>query len=221
MKARLTELNQKEILSYLGYGGQELTQELLAQIQNGIEQVQKTATPLLVYRRIEISEGQIKGFPMEGEDIRNLLAPCREGILMAATLGTQVERLIMRAQVTNMADAVILDACASAAIENVCDHFEWDLRDRLEQEGYYLTDRFSPGYGDLPLHTQQALCEALDTVRRIGLTVTDRDLMVPGKSVRAILGISEKPQTRRKRGCDTCSLFWDCSYRKEGMTCHG
>ena len=140
---------------------------------------------------------------------------------MAVTLGPGIERLLMRREVTDMADAVILDACASAAVENVCDHFEFDLRDALKGEGLYLTDRFSPGYGDLPLDAQARLCAALDTARRIGLTVSSNYIMVPRKSVTAILGISERPQPLRRRGCEVCSLFLTCPYRKEGVSCHG
>lgn len=99
-----------------------------------------------------------------------ILSGCQEAILLAVTLGPQIEQLLMRREVTDMADALIMDACASAAIENVCDHFEFDLREQLKREGKFLTDRFSPGYGDLPLHTQRRLCEALNTARRIGLT---------------------------------------------------
>jgi cobalamin-dependent methionine synthase I len=126
----------------------------------------------------------------------------------------------MRREVTDMADAVIMDACASVAVENVCDHFEFDLRRQLEGEGQYLTDRYSPGYGDLPLNCQSRLCDALDAQRRIGLTVTASSIMVPRKSVTAILGISDRPQTLRKRGCEVCSLFLTCPYRKEGIRCH-
>lgn len=221
MEARLTELNRNEILLYLGHRGQELTPEISAQIDRCAERVRQASRPMLVYRRLPVLAGQVSGFPMEGKDIAALLAPCREAVLMAVTLGAQLERLLMRAEVTDMADAVIMDACASAAIENVCDHFEFDLRDQLQEEGLYLTDRFSPGYGDLPLDTQGAFCEALNTVRRIGLTVTPNHIMVPRKSVTAVLGISEQPQTLRRRGCEVCSLFLHCSYRKEGTTCHG
>nr|MCR5785210.1 methionine synthase [Eubacterium sp.] len=91
---------------------------------------------------------------------------------------------------------------------------------KAESGGLYLTDRFSPGYGDLPLNTQNALCEALNTSRRIGLTVTKNHLLIPRKSVTAIMGISSVPVTLRKRGCETCSMFLDCDYRKDGITCN-
>lgn len=186
-----------------------------------MEEIARAAEPRLVYRRLALAGGAIPGLPLAGEDIQGLLAESREAVLMAVTLGPGIERLLMRREVTDMADAVILDACASAAVENVCDHFEFDLRDALKGEGLYLTDRFSPGYGDLPLDAQARLCAALDTARRIGLTVSSNYIMVPRKSVTAILGISERPQPLRRRGCEVCSLFLTCPYRKEGVSCHG
>lgn len=221
MQARLTQLNYQEILMYLGHRGQECPMELEKQIHRCMEEVTKAAEPRLVYRFLPVREGQIQGFPLEGKDMQELLADCQQAVLMAVTLGPQVEQLLMRREVTNMADAVIMDACASTAVENVSDHFEFDLREQLEQEGKYLTDRFSPGYGDLPLHMQARFCDALNTGRRIGLTVTPNDIMIPRKSVTAILGISDRPQKLRKRGCEVCSMFMTCPYRKEGGSCHG
>lgn len=221
MEARLTELNFNEILMYLGHRGQDIPPEMEGQIRRCMDLVTEAAQPRLVYRRLKLEAGVIPGLPLEGEDMRRLLSDCQEAVLMAVTLGPRVEQLLMRSEVTDMADAVIMDACASTAVENVCDHFEFDLRDQLKGEGRYLSDRFSPGYGDLPLNTQPRLCAALDTVRRIGLTVSPNYIMVPRKSVTAILGISDRPQPLRKRGCEVCSMFRTCPYRKEGISCHG
>lgn len=221
MEARLTELNYNEILLYLGHRGQNITPEVERQIRRCIAEVMSAAQPRLVWRRIPLENGEIPGLPLAGEDIRAVLHDCQQAVLMAATLGPAVERLLMRREVTNMADAVIMDACASTAIENVCDHFEFDLREQVEAEGLFLSDRFSPGYGDLPLDTQPRLCAALDTARRIGLTVSSNYIMIPRKSVSAILGISGKKQELRPRGCEVCSMFLTCPYRKEGHTCHG
>jgi hypothetical protein len=85
--------------------------------------------------------------------------------------------------------------------------------------GLYFTDRFSPGYGDLPLSLQPALTSLLDTSRQIGLTLTDSLILLPRKSVTAVLGLAHKPQTKRFRGCAYCSMFASCAYRKAGKTC--
>lgn len=220
MQARLTELNDNEILLYLGYRGQEIPAEVKRQIACCKAEVSKTAHPRLIWRRLPADEACFTALCLEGNDIREHLDGCREAVLMAVTLGPEIDRLLTKSSVTNMADAVIMDACASTAIENAADNFEHDLRKEVEAEGLYLTDRFSPGYGDLPLSAQKQFCAALDTARRIGLTLSPSMLMIPGKSVTAILGISDVPKTLRKRGCESCSLFRTCMYRKEGKNCH-
>lgn len=220
MQARLTELNENEILLYLGYRGQEVPAEVERQIERCKAEVSKTAHPRLIWRRMAADGAYFSALHLEGIDIREHLDGCMEAILMAVTLGPEIDRLLAKNSVTNMADAVIMDACASTAIENAADNFEQDLRKEIEAEGLYLTDRFSPGYGDLPLSAQKQLCAALDTGRRIGLTLSPSFMMIPGKSVTAILGISDAPKALRKRGCENCSLFRNCIYRKEGENCY-
>ncbi|HCT92485.1 MAG TPA: methionine synthase [Lachnospiraceae bacterium] len=220
IQARLTELNENEILLYLGYRGQEYPAEVEAQIRRCEKEVLAAAVPRLIWRRLPVNRADFSVLPLEGKDIRELLAGCDEAVLMAVTLGQGIDRLLVRSGVSNMADAVIMDACASTAIENVADNFEMDLRRELEAENLYLTDRFSPGYGDLPLAVQRQFCAVLDTERKIGLSVSSSMLMIPGKSVTAVLGISGRPKPLRKRGCESCSLFCSCMYRKEGKSCH-
>ncbi len=220
IEARMTDLNYNEILMYLGHRGQEITPEIAIQIQKCTAEVRRHVAPRLVYHCLPVKNGEITGFSLEGNDIRELLQSSHEAVLFAVTLGSDIEQMLMRHAVTDMADALILDACASVAVENVCDCFEEDVRVQVSQKNRYLTSRFSPGYGDLPLETQTGMCEMLNTHRRIGLTVTENCLLIPRKSVTAVMGISDEPQKLRKRGCENCSMFLKCTYRKKGIVCH-
>ncbi len=220
MEPRLTGVNENEVLLYLGYRGGELPPEIGADIARCRDLLLKTARPRLVWRQFELlPDGTLSGagFRPEGSDVRELLRDCRRAVLMGATLGAEVEALLMRAQVRNMADAVILDCCASSAIENVCDNFCEDLQAALAPA--YLTDRFSPGYGDLPFAQQPYFCIALDMSRRIGVTLSPGGLMIPQKSVTALIGVADRPQKKRFRGCAHCQMFRNCTYRKEARTC--
>jgi cobalamin-dependent methionine synthase I len=60
---------------------------------------------------------------------------------------------------------------------------------RQEAMGSSLTQRFSAGYGDLPLELQRDIFGALDCQRKIGVTLNESLLMSPSKSVSAIVGI--------------------------------
>ena len=110
-----------------------------------------------------------------------------------------------------MTDALLYDALASAAIEQVCDAAAGELHRALPE--LYQTWRFSPGYGDFPLEVQPMLLAVLDAPKRIGLCATDSLLLTPTKSVTALIGLSETEPPKRLRGCATCSMRDRCAYR--------
>jgi len=220
MEARLSDIPKDEVLRYLGYRGQSIDDNLKTQIENCIKAVKNCAKARLTYRVLPVKDSKIEGLYLQGNDIRKLLEGCHLAIAMAATLGPEAEALLRRTEVTNMADAVIMDSAQSSAIENVCDNFESDIRLEYRKQGLYLTDRYSPGYGDLPLTSQKTIAELLVAEKRIGLTVTENMIMIPRKSVTCIIGISDKPRTLVRRGCDSCSSKDKCSYRAQGSVCN-
>ena len=157
------------------------------------------------------------GVWLTGTLARRMLEECDAAALMACTLGAGFERLLRAWEVRDMARAAVLDACGSAYVEAGCDAAEEEIRTRCA--GKYLTDRFSPGYGDLPLELQGTILEALDGGRRLGLQATESWLLNPAKSVTAIIGLSEKPQGAKIRGCAVCGLRDHCAYRERGTRC--
>lgn len=219
---RITAVNPWEALRYLGAAQNPVPAELLEQVRRCGDQIQAVARPKAVWRIFPLAGIGLEGtnLTLTGSDIQRHLADCHQCVLMAATLGADVERLLMHTQVSDMAQALILDSCASAAVENLCDNLEADLRTQVEAEEHYLTDRFSPGYGDLPLALQSDFCALLNTQRQIGLTVSPSSLLIPRKSVTAILGISDRPRTTRSSGCQNCNLFETCQLRRRGAVCH-
>ena len=152
-------------------------------------------------------------------DIYAHLAGCRSYVLLGVTLGAGVDRAVRRAGVGDVAAQAAADALASTLTEQVCDAAEAALRSRFQAEGRYLTGRYSPGYGDWPLAAQPKMARLLDMSRRLGVTVTDTCLMLPRKSVTALLGAADTPVTGRRAGCGTCALRGRCEFRKRGETC--
>ncbi len=220
MQARLTGLNHNEALAYLGYRGGALPPDAAADIARCEALLIKTVRPRAVWRRFALTpDGGFEGvsFRPEGGDVPRLLFGCEAVICFAATLGMEFEALMRRTQARSMAEAVVLDACGSAAIENVCDNLCGDLA--AAEAPLCLTDRFSPGYGDFPLTQQHDFCAMLDAQRRVGITLSDSGLMTPQKSVTALLGVRRTPPEKRARGCAYCGRFADCTYRKDGITC--
>lgn len=196
---------------------QEMYARLEEQITGCVQKVLDAAVPRAVYRILSVEE--IRPL-LEGNDIRRLLEGCGEAVLMALTLGSQLEKVLMREEVTNMSDAYVLDVCASEAVEEAADDFELRLRKMLKAEGKYLTNRYSPGYGDLPIHTQRPLLDLLNAGRAIGLTLTPTDLMIPRKSITAIMGICDSPKPDVYGGCGHCPILEKCAWRSHGQRCY-
>ena len=154
---------------------------------------------------------------LKGGTALKMLAQCHRAALLACTLGARFDLALTAVQARDMARAVILDACGSALVEQGCDEAEKELSARFP--GRYLTDRFGPGYGDLPLELQRDICAVLDTPRRLGLHVTESLLLNPVKSVTAVIGLSDRPQMARIRGCAYCQMRERCTLRKGGKHC--
>lgn len=215
--------NLDEALRYLGVPA-PAPAELRLRTERAAAELAAAVRPRWVWRVFSLSGGEGGGFALtgagltlSGQTARTMLAGCRGAVLLACTLGAEFDALLRGQQVRDMSEAVIVDACGSALVEAGCDAAEGEIRARLS--GTFLTDRFSPGYGDLPLDLQREVCALLDAPRRLGLTVTDSLLLNPGKSVTAVIGLSDTPQPARVRGCGCCSMRETCRLRKSGGGC--
>ena len=187
------------------------------------ERLLRAVRPRYVYRLFPVehtAEGIVlrgSGVALPGSLAGRMLAQCGQAALLACTLGAGFETMLRAVQARDMARAVILDACGSALVEAGCDAAERVIAARCP--GQHLTDRFSPGYGDLPLEVQNAICTALDAPKRLGVQVTESFLMNPSKSVTAVIGLADAPQPARVRGCAYCSLAERCALRQGGKSC--
>jgi hypothetical protein len=132
-------------------------------------------------------------FSTASRDLARSLCGCERALILAATVGLELDRLLARTAATSPARALCLQAIGAERIEALCDTFCKHASLELSRDGRRLRPRFSPGYGDLSLDTQRALFTLLDPARHIGLTLTEQLLMSPTKSVTAIAGIEVIP----------------------------
>lgn len=216
------ELDINEVFRYLGIKSDpDGSMARAVSVEAG--RLTEALRPRYVYRvfsAVPTPEGvalQGSGITLPGRTAGQMLAQCRQAALLACTLGAGFEMLMRAAQARDMTRAAILDACGSAWVEAGCAQAERELAARFP--ALYLTDRFSPGYGDLPLALQDAVCGALDAQKRLGIHVSESCLMNPSKSVTAVIGLSDRPQAARIRGCAFCVLAGTCTVRKGGESC--
>lgn len=209
----LEKLNRNEAVRYLGGAGVSLNYRMDRLMDECEREILSKAKPKFLYKEIPLPCDEL----VQGRNIKSHLSGCYGAIVMCATLGAEVDKLIRISQISDMAKAVVIDSFASVAIEQVC-----SKADELIAEKYpdcYITFRFSPGYGDYPIELQQKILTLLDAPRKIGLTANSSCLLTPSKSVTAVMGLSKHPIEQKKRGCAVCNMREKCKYRRNGEHC--
>ncbi len=209
-------VDRSTALRYLGASGWQPDAASAALLDRAEQMLRETVTPRAVWRVVSVST-----FPVneQGRDLQRHLQGCEAVLLLAATLGAQLDTLLRRLELSDIALAAMADAMASVLLEQVCDELEAELRQHWAKQGRYLTGRFAPGYGDCPLELNDRLCLLADSVRGCGLAVTPQHLLTPRKSTTALLGLADHPVTGARAGCATCHLRTSCAYRQRGTTC--
>ena len=140
---------KKEAVRYLGYGRNAVDEKTSALIESAFKELDSAANPKFVYRIFDLTrtEGTCIGFGQVEIQSRSLgrnLKGCEQIVLFGATLGIGVDQLLARKSVTDMAYAVVAQACASALLEEYCDQCQEQIAEILRKEGRFLRPRFSP-----------------------------------------------------------------------------
>ena len=217
------KIDINEVLRYLGYRGQEVTKELIKDVEETIKEGKALFKPKYVYREFNIVKENHEilllgsNLILKGKDIYNLLKSSDKCIVMAATIGSAIERKVKLYSKYNLTKALILDSCATTAIEEVCDNLQESISKGILKGEEKFTFRYGPGYGDLALDIQKEIVSILDCERKIGLKVSGDMVLFPRKSVTAIIGITNKERSKDK--CKDCNNFERCSYRKGDKRC--
>ena len=219
-------IDKDEVLRYLGHTGQELDGQLQLRIDELCGKCLELARPDWCYGFFavrEIGRGVLlpgPGITLRGMDIRRHLEGSGHCAVMAATIGIGVEQEFLRLECTSVSDALIFNAACTALVEAVCDRCEEEIRAVARGRGRTCGGRYSPGYGDLPIEQQPELLGLINAGRRLGITLNDSFMMIPRKSVTAILGIFPPGKTANSMDrCSGCRCYDNCLLRKEGKNC--
>ena len=212
IKSAAVEINidPKEVAVYLGYYSANGIGEKV--ITDGISEFLENADFRACCVKVPVSvteNGVDLGFMQTGSKaLKKNLCGCDEAYIIAATTGVGSQRLIERNAVISPLKGIVTDCIGSAAIESFCDKINLSLCENPD----FLRPRFSPGYGDLCLDCQKKIVDFLCTDRNIGLTLTESLMMIPKKSVTAVIGIGKEKNKCTGPGCMICRKS-DCPYR--------
>lgn len=218
-------IEKSEVLRYLGFKNQLLDEGINKLIEESIEEMKKIIKVRYVYKLFSIdkSKGDIalkdSAVKLQGKDIYKHLEKADKCVLMAITLGSDVDTKIRYYEKTSITRALILDACATTAVEEACDNLCEKLEREIVDENKVLTSRFSPGYGDLPIDLQNSFISVLESQGVIGLTASSHSILLPRKSVTAVVGVIDKSHKDKNKSCLSCNKHTSCKFKKEGDFC--
>ena len=220
-------LDKLEVLRYLGHNGQEIDSDLNLRINECIKETKKEIDTKYIYEIYDIKndldlntiEFKNTNLILKSKDVSELLKDCDKCVLMCATLGFNIEKNIRRYSYNDLTKGIIVDACATTSIEEICDLIQDNILQQMSKEGKSLTMRYRPGYGDLDISANKDILQVLDAHKRIGVTVTNTGIMIPRKSVVALIGITNKKIAKVKRTCENCSNRFNCEYRRKADGC--
>ncbi len=149
-----------------------------------------------VYRFMDIQEKSDKrvvlsgGIVFESASLAKLLKGSTKVVMMASTVGEEITGETNDLIGKNRAsEAIIIDAAASEMADEVMNKINQLCANLAKKEGFKLTKmRFSPGFGDLTLENQKLFFKALE-LENMGLKLTESFMILPEKSVTAIVGV--------------------------------
>lgn len=209
----LSSVDRKQAFRYMGFHG-EPDANFLQLVDSCEAKLLSAILPRYCWQLFQKSDLQ---FLLLGQDIQKHLASCSQVILFCATLSQSTDTCIRLAQTNDVLTGMMMDAMASALTEQLCDSVEQEILANFKHK--FPTWRFSPGYGDMPLHVQDNFLRAIQAEKRIGVCVTNSGLMTPRKSVTAVIGLSDMPVRKAQKGCAICNMRQNCPYRAKGEHC--
>lgn len=163
----------------------------------------------------DAGRGAICGDPpllLEGSAIKRHLSRSVSAAVIAVTAGAAIEETAAASfREGRYVRGLLLDAAATAIAEHLADQLDRFIQEKARSSGQKPVWRFSPGYGDWPVEQQKALTALIGT-EAIGLSVTDHAMLIPRKSVTAVIGLSPCAASPKPEQCSRCFLR-DCAFR--------
>ena len=216
--ARLEQININEMRRYAGLQKVSFSEERLeaARSEALLYIEPKTSWELYDY---DCKSQIIKSNPpvhIKGEKAGAHLRGAAKIICIAATIGSALtdtaNSYFQKGEYTH---GLLLDAAATAAVEQTADALERVLTPKAAAKGYKMHWRYSPGYGDWPLEEQAKLlplCHGQD----IGISITELNMLSPVKSITAVIGLYPDGERipQDMQGCASCGKK-ECVFRRK------
>lgn len=208
------DIDERSVLRHQGYRKSskvsDRVRELLDDAMKSAKTLARPQGIWLVDRIASSTEDSVKlsrGMEIRSKLLARVLRGCTEAVMFAVTVGPDVEaesaRLMDEGEA---AEAVMLDSAGGEAAEGCANYLNTLVQRDAHRRGLHLTPRFSPGYGDWQLENQRELFEALSP-GKINITLTESCVMIPRKSISAVLGLGPLDKIRTGTSpCKQCAM---------------
>lgn len=161
-----------------------------------------------------------EGPEFKSPKLSKTLKGCESIVCYIATLGDDIEDEIKRLLNDKcLAEAYILDAMASVAVDNMVATFHQRMKNKYEDQSKQVSLCFSPGYCDWPITDQKKLFSMFDS-NELDVELTDSCFMQPRKSISGVFGITtfnSNQSTHSYNPCLECNRR-DCSERRNSAS---
>jgi hypothetical protein len=194
------EIPMGEVLKRMGYPSAsfEPAEPVKSVLREALDEARSLMRPAASIRVLRIASNDGTAVLFDGEEffiasrqVAKLLTRSEAAVFFCATVGGALDDSVARRMRDgDMLAAAILDAIGSETADAAADTLHWKILRQLAGDGgRSVTARFSPGYGDWPLTVQKEMVR-MSGGALIGITVTPSSLMIPRKSVSAVLGLN-------------------------------
>ena len=217
--AMLSSIDQAETKRYAGLHQAVFDDKV---IEKACLEAQLLAVPKGIWQIYDYDSctHQIETAEILGSSIQRHLQSCTKAIILAVTIGEPIEAAITDYfKKGEYSYSLLLDAAATTAVEMAADCMEKAMQQVIAPQGYAMKTRFSPGYGDWDITFQPHMLR-LAGASTIGMELTDSYMLMPRKSITAIIGLTPKHDAQTinsKHDCKNCNKI-DCIARKESYS---
>jgi hypothetical protein len=207
------KVDERLITKLLGYDDDNVPEPLIDSMRKVFAEI----SPLLKFKGVyKIIEPNLFKIGQEHFEISNL--NFNAGKIISFNLkGSQTIAIILGTigdRITQYLDDLmksgdtltgyIADQIASEIVEHWIDNIESELEKSIIESGMKITNRYSPGYCGWDVSDQHKLFSQLpDNI--CGIKLTESALMIPIKSVSAVIGIGKNVE-RKDYQCSICDI---------------
>jgi hypothetical protein len=178
--------------------GRKAAAELQSEFDAVYRRARGVLEPKYFHKRLSINAARGRTLELEGGvifesgDLVKLAAGAAAVVVMAATVGDGIDKLIGEYNRRGETFAMLVaDAVGSVAAEELVSLAHGSVKAEAARAGEVVTRRVSPGYGDFDLAAQELLL-ALSGGAELGIRLTENYMMVPRKSVTAVAAVKVK-----------------------------